>query len=64
MAIPHPLPWILLVGLVLFARPEATRVYRIFLRAILVIDGVSLLFDTPVAVKWIQGGRNVAGRKS
>ena len=62
MALPHLVPWTLLVALLLFARPEATGGFAIYLWVLLIVDAVSLLIDYPDALKWLRGDRHVAGR--
>ncbi len=62
MALPHLLPWTILVTWLLFWRPEATGAYDIYLWILLVTDLVSLAFDYPDAVKWYKGDRTPAGR--
>lgn len=62
MALPHLLPWTILVGVLIFARPEATGIYATYLVVLLVADVISLLFDYPDARKWLSGERAVAGR--
>lgn len=62
MALPHLLPWTILVGILIFARPEATGVYDTYLYVLLGVNVISLLFDFPDAVKWIRGARAIAGR--
>ncbi len=62
MALPHLIPWTLLVALLLFARPEATGHYATYLWVLLVADVISLGFDYPDAIRWLRGDRQVAGR--
>jgi len=62
MALPHLIPWTILVGILLFNRPEATGLYDTFLWVLLGADIISLLFDYPDGRKWIRGDRNVSGR--
>ena len=62
MALPHLVPWTLLVALLVFARPEAMGSYAAYLWVLLIVDAVSLLFDYPDALKWLRGDRGVAGR--
>lgn len=62
MAIPHIIPWTLLVALLAFARPMATGLYDAYLWLLLAVNVVSLFFDYPDAVKWLKGDRAVAGR--
>lgn len=62
MAIPHIIPWTLLVALLVFARPMATGLYDAYLWVLLAVNVVSLFFDYPDAVKWLTGDRAVAGR--
>lgn len=57
MAVPHLLPWTALVLLILFARPEGSQAYGIYLWAVLVVDGISLLFDYPESWQWWQARR-------
>ena len=60
MAFPHLLPWTILVGILLFARPEATGAYSIYLWVLLCTNTISLAFDYPDALKWIKGDREPA----
>lgn len=62
MALPHLIPWTILVALLIFARPEATGAYAIYLTVLLAADVISLAFDYPDALKWLRGERAVAGR--
>ena len=64
MALPHLLPWALLAGLLLLARPEAAGVYGGYLWLLLGTNIVSLAFDVTDALKWWTGARGVAGRPS
>lgn len=57
MALPHIIPWTILVGILLFARPEATGAYNTYLYILLSVDIISLLFDYVDARKWIHGDR-------
>ena len=41
----HILPWTPLVLMLIFARPDGTAVYQVFLTALLVINVISLAFD-------------------
>ncbi len=61
MALPHLIPWTILVGILVFNRPESVDNYSIYLWVLLVIDVVSLAFDYPDAIKWIKGDRKPAG---
>lgn len=61
MALPHLLPWSILIAILLINRPEGSQAYQIFLWALLIINTVSLLFDYPDAYKWWKGDRNIAG---
>jgi len=60
MAFPHLLPWTILVGILLFARPEATGAYSTYLWVLLCTNTISLAFDYPDALKWIKGDREPA----
>lgn len=62
MALPHIIPWTILVALLIFARPEATGLYASYLIVLLIADTISLAFDYPDALKWLRGDRAVAGR--
>lgn len=62
MALPHLIPWTLLVGIIVLARPEATGLYDRYLSVLLAVNLISLLFDYPDARKWMSGDRAVAGR--
>ena len=58
MALPHLIPWTLLVGLLLFARPDATGLYAGYLWVLLVINMISLLFDYPESYQWLQARKS------
>lgn len=60
MALPHLIPWTILVGILVFARPDASGVYDIYLWILLGANTISLLFDYPDAVKWLRGDRAIA----
>lgn len=60
MALPHLIPWTILVGILLFTRPEATGFYDIYLWVLLGTNTISLLFDYPDALKWFGGDRKPA----
>ena len=60
MALPHLIPWTILVGILLFARPEATGLYDTYLWVLLGTNTISLLFDYPDAIKWFRGDRTPA----
>jgi len=52
MAIPHLLPWTILVIWIVFARPPADGVYNTYLTALAVINTISLVFDYRDAYLW------------
>lgn len=60
MALPHLIPWTILVGILIFIRPEATSMYDTYLWVLLTTNIISLLFDYPDAVKWFGGDRKPA----
>ncbi|MDP3962057.1 MAG: hypothetical protein Q8Q26_18670 [Pseudorhodobacter sp.] len=62
MALPHLLPWTLLVALLILARPEASGAFAAYLWLLLATDALSLAFDCPDARAWLKGEREVAGR--
>ncbi|MEM6587794.1 MAG: hypothetical protein AAF641_05050 [Pseudomonadota bacterium] len=41
----HVLPWVPLVAMLAFARPEGSDTYQIFLTVLLVANSISLVFD-------------------
>jgi len=61
MALPHLLPWTILVAILLFVRPVGNEAYGIFLWVLLATDVMSLAFDFPDALQWWRGDRAVAG---
>jgi len=63
MALPHLIPWTILVIILLFFRPEGSEVYNNFLWILLVIDLISLGFDYTDAWKWVKGDREIPGRE-
>ncbi len=62
MAVPHLIPWIALVALLLLWRPDVTGLYDWYLTALLITNIISLFFDIPDAISWFGGSREVAGR--
>ncbi len=62
MAIPHLVPWTILVLWIFFYRPEASGNYDIYLTILLTVDTISLLFDFPDAIKWLNDERTPAGK--
>lgn len=57
MALPHLIPWSILIGVILFQRPEASGLYDTYLWVLLFTNALSLSFDYPDAVKWLRGDR-------
>lgn len=60
MALPHIIPWTILVGILAFARPEAAGIYDVYLWVLLGANTISLAFDYPDAAKWFHGDRTIA----
>ena len=61
MALPHLIPWTILVAWLLFWRPDGSEIFVGYLWLVLVVDAISLVFDYPDAFKWYKGERKVAG---
>ena len=62
MALPHLIPWGILIAILVFAPLVAEGNYAIYLKVLLGVDLISLAFDFPDAVKWKRGDRAAAGR--
>jgi len=62
MALPHLLPWSVLVLWLGFFPPQWQGGAAGFLWLLLAVDSISLLFDYPDALKWWRGDRRVAGK--
>jgi hypothetical protein len=62
MAVPHLIPWTMLVVLLVAFRPEVNGFYQTYLSVLLAANVISLLFDYRDAVSWLRGDRTVAGR--
>jgi len=62
MALPHLLPWSLLVLWLVFFPPQWQGGAAGFLWLLLAVDSISLLFDYPDALNWWRGDRRVAGK--
>ncbi|AKI01124.1 hypothetical protein IMCC20628_02426 [Hoeflea sp. IMCC20628] len=62
MALPHLIPWTLLLLVILVIRPPLTDLYGYYLWVLFAVDFISLVLDYPDAVKWLRGDRAVAGR--
>jgi len=57
MALPHLIPWTILVIWIAFARPVGSAAYDTFLWVLLITNIISLGFDFPDAIKWWKGDR-------
>ena len=62
MAIPHLIPWTILVVWIFIARPTGSTNYDLYLSVLLVINLISLAFDYPDALKWWKGDRLPSGK--
>ena len=60
LALPHVIPWAILVIIILVARPVGSSTYNSYLWVLLIINIISLLFDIPDSIKWLKGDRAVA----
>ena len=60
MALPHLIPWTILVLWIAFARPVGSAGYDTYLWILLVTNLISLGFDFPDALKWWKGDREPA----
>lgn len=60
MALPHLVPWTVLIAILIIARPEATGLYDSYLWVLMATNIISLLFDFPDAIKWLGGDRKPA----
>jgi len=63
MAVPHVPPLLILVGIILFARPSGSDSYDIFLWILLATNLVSLAFDIPDTISWIKERRAASVRQ-
>lgn len=50
----HILPWTPLVTILVFARPEGSTIYQVFLTVLLTINVISLVFDYNDLRIWIK----------
>lgn len=62
MAFPHIPPWTILLAILLFARPEGSAQFQLYLTILLGVNAISLAFDYPDAYKWWRGDKNIAGK--
>ncbi|MBH0059009.1 hypothetical protein I6F65_18875 [Pseudoalteromonas sp. SWXJZ94C] len=62
MALPHLLPWTIMLGVIYSALPLSDGIYSAFLWALFITNFVSLVFDYPDTYKWFKGQKEVAGR--
>lgn len=60
LALPHLLPWTLLLGIIAGVLPQATGGFAGYLWLLLVTNLISLLFDYPDALRWLRGERSVS----
>ena len=60
LAIPHLLPWTVLIGVLIFNRPVATGLYGPYLWLLLIVNMTSLAFDYPDTIQWMKGNRAIA----
>lgn len=63
MALPHIIPWLLLVGLIV-STPFSDEGYKFYLYALATINTISLFFDIPDAIKWFKGDREIVRKPS
>ncbi len=54
LAIPHLIPWTVLVIWILFAKPSANGTYDAYLTVLLIVNAISLLFDYPDSYTWLR----------
>ena len=62
MALPHLLPWTILLGVVYSTLPLSSGLYTTYLWTLLITNSISLLFDYPDSYKWFKGQKEVAGK--
>lgn len=55
----HLIAWIPLVLMIVFARPEGSEAYQIFLTMLAVVNTISILFDANDFRLWLAGDRAV-----
>ena len=60
MALPHLLPWTVLVVWLAFFRPVGSDCYTQYLLLLMIVNAISLAFDYPDAIKWFKGDRAAA----
>jgi hypothetical protein len=61
MAMPHLIPWTILVALIVFRFPDGSASYTAYLYVLAATNFVSLGFDYIDFFKWIRGDRDIAG---
>ena len=61
LAMPHLVPWSIVVFILMLMRPTGRDTYNRDLVALLIVDVISLLFDYPDAWRWFQGEREGPG---
>jgi len=59
----HLVPWTILIGLIVFARPEGSAAYSTYLNVLLAVNGFSLVFDYMDTYRWLKGNRDVVRPK-
>jgi len=52
MAVPHVVPWSVLIVVIFVVWPPMTETYGLFYWALALTNLISLLFDIPDSVKW------------
>lgn len=60
MAVPHLIPWTVLVIYLVGWRPEGDATYTLYLQALVITNVIALAFDYVDAVAWLKGNRKVA----
>jgi hypothetical protein len=58
-AVGHLLPWTILIAYIVFAAPEGSATYEIYLTVLAIVNGISLVFDYMDSLKWVRGDRQV-----
>lgn len=59
MALPHLLPWTVLILLIFFANASFNNTFDIYLWLLAGINSISLMFDIPDSANWMRGERSV-----
>ena len=64
MALPHLIPWTLLIVVIYLASPSLSSGFDIYLWLLAIVNTISITFDTSDSIRWYNGQRQVFSSKT